>query len=261
MERTMTIIIWVLLFILGSCIYSFLNVIIYRTPRKMDFIKGRSICPICNHILQAWDLVPVLSYLALGGRCRYCKEKIGVRDILLEISGGVIAIICAWYWWDTPVEAVLAFAFICVLTVVTWTDIDTMEIPNGCHIVIAVLAVISFVINTYTGTGITLVSRLIGLVCISVPMLIIALAIPGAFGGGDIKLMMAGGLFLGWKLIVVSMVIALLTGGLWGIILLITGKKGRKEHFAFGPFLCMGMALAIFFGETLAGWYIGYLQL
>lgn len=268
MEKIMSITIWVLLFILGSCIYSFLNVIIYRAPKKMNFIKGRSICPACGHTLKAWDLVPILSYMALRGKCRYCKEKIGVRDTLIEIAGGVIAVICAWHFQDAPIEGVIVFAFISILTVVTWTDIDTMEIPDGCHIAIAVLAVISFIISTailhgvneYTVTGVKLASRIIGMLCISMPMLIMALALPGAFGGGDIKLMMAGGLFLGWKLTVVAAVLALLTGGLWGILLLITKKKGRKEHFAFGPFLCAGMALAIFFGEALVRWYMGFLQ-
>ncbi len=268
MEKIAGITIWVLLFVLGSCIYSFLNVIIYRVPKKMNFIKGRSICPACGHKLKAGDLVPVLSYLALRGKCRYCKEKIGIRDTIIEIAGGIIAVICAWRLWDAPIEGAVVFAFICILTVVAFTDIDTMEIPDGCHIAIAVLAVISFIIsaavlpgvNEYMVTDVTLISRLIGMVCISIPMLVMALAIPGAFGGGDIKLMMACGLLLGWKLTVIAAVLAVITGGVWGIFLLAAKKKGRKEHFAFGPFLCAGMVLAIFFGKALVGWYMGFWQ-
>lgn len=270
METAYKIIIWVLLFILGSSIYSFLNVIIYRVPKGMNFIKGHSMCPECKHTLKAADLIPVLSYIMLRGRCRYCGEKIGIRDTLIEIAGGALAVLCAWCRRGDPLGAVMIYAFISVLTVVYFIDMDTMEIPDGCHIAIAVLAVAvtvldmfsqgTFLSGIYTPTGITIIQRLIGLICISLPMLIIALVIPGAFGGGDIKLMAAGGLFLGVRLTVVSAVLAVLAGGTWGIILLASRKKGRKEHFAFGPFLAAGMVLSIFAGDALAGWYMGFLQ-
>lgn len=242
---------------LGACVFSFLNVIIYRLPRQKSFVRGRSFCPACGHTLKAADLVPVFSYLFLRGKCRYCGQKIGPRDTLVELGGGLLALLCAWLYRDAPAAGVTVFAFFCVLTVVAFIDADTMEIPDGCHIAILLLAVVSY----FTMPGTSLLSRLIGMVCISVPMLLLALLISGAFGGGDIKLMAACGAFLGWRLVLVSALLGLLFGGLWGIYLLAAKKKGRKEQFAFGPFLCVGMLLGILFGETLIDWYMGFLKI
>jgi len=97
--------------------------------------------------------------------------------------------------------------------------------------------------------------------CVSVPLLLLTLLIPGAFGGGDIKLMAACGFFLGWKLNLIALAIGIFTGGIWGIWLLATKKKERKEHFAFGPFLCVGVVCAWFLGERLLDWYWGFLVL
>lgn len=244
-----------LIFFTGTCIFSFLNVIVYRVPKHMSFIKGHSICPSCGHRLGASDLIPVFSYLFLGGKCRYCKEKIGSRDTLIEIWGGIAALMCVWIYRENLAEAITVFVFICILTVVTFLDIDTMEIEDGCWMAVVVLAVISY----FTMPGLSIGSRLIGMVCVSVPMLVVTLFVPGGFGGGDIKLMGACGLFLGWKITLVSTFIGVVAGGAWGIALLISRKKGRKEHFAFGPFLCLGMLIGLLWGNYLLDWYLGFL--
>ncbi len=273
MEQAYHIIFWVLLFVLGSCIFSFLNVVIYRVPRRMDFVRARSICPNCGHQLGVFDLIPVVSYLTLRGKCRYCGGKIGIRDTLLELFGGGLALFVGWYFRQSPATAAAVFLFLCVLHVVTWIDIDTMEIPDGCHLAILILAAVVWAGSGFlapdafaagSGAGILqipLSSRLIGAVCVSLPMLLVALAVPGGFGGGDIKLMAVCGLFLGWRLILVSTALAILAGGLWGILLMALKKKDRKDHFAFGPFLCAGMTLGLFVGQPLAGWYLGLLKI
>lgn len=254
MESAFTAAMAALIFITGSCIFSFLNVVIYRVPRNMDFVKGRSICPSCNHELGALDLIPVVSYVVLGGKCRYCGTKIGARDTFVELFGGGTALLCAAFYKEELPAALTVFAFFCILTVVALIDIDTMEIPDGTWIGIFILAGISL----FTMPGQTLVSRLIGLFCVSGPMLLLAVVIPGAFGGGDIRLMAACGAFLGWKLTLVSAALAILAGGGWGIYLLAAKQKTRKEHFAFGPFLCMGMAVSLLWGERLIEWYLGF---
>ena len=247
----------VLIFFLGTCVFSFLNVIIYRVPRKMDFIRGHSICPACGHQLGALDLIPLFSYLFLGGKCRYCKVKIGARDTFIEFFGGGAALFCAWYYKEKPGVALTVFLFFCILTVVTFMDIDTMEIEDGCWIAVYVLAAAA----CFTMPEISFVSRLIGIVCVSVPMLLLTLAVPGAFGGGDIKLMGACGAFLGWKITLISAFIAILFGGMWGIGLLLGKKKSRKDHFAFGPFLCIGMVIGLLWGGQIISWYMGFLEI
>ena len=208
-------------------------------------------------------MVPIFSYLLLRGKCRTCKAPISPRYPLVETLGGVSAVLCLWRfggtgegWFQLTPSVILVFAFLSVLTVVAFIDIDTMEIPNGLVLAAACCGIISL----FVFPEITLLSKIIGVFSVSVPLLVLTLLIPGAFGGGDIKLMAACGLFLGWQLSLVSLFLAILTGGLYGGILLATGKKGKKEHFAFGPFLCGGMAAAFFFGKEILSWYLGFFQ-
>lgn len=243
-----------IIFVTGACLFSFLNVVIFRVPRKQSFVKGFSVCPACGHRLGATDLVPIVSWLFLRGRCRYCKARIGVRDTLVELLGGLLALLCLHHFGENPSAALTAYAFLCILTVVTFIDMDTMEIPDGCHLAILVTAAVSLL----TLPQVSILQRLIGSICLSVPLTLLTLWIPGAFGGGDIKLTAAAGLLLGWKLLLVSFGLAILLGGSWGIYLLASKKKNRKDHFAFGPFLCIGMAIGLLYGQELLN---GYLRL
>lgn len=244
-----------IVFMAGAGIFSFLNVVIYRLPRKISFVTGRSHCPSCDATLRWYDMVPVFNWFYLRGKCRDCGARISFRYPAVEALGGALALLCM-RCFGLEAEAIAAFAFLAVLTVVAFIDADTMEIPNGLVIGILIIAIAAL------GCGVepSLKSRLIGFVCVSVPMLLLTLAIPGAFGGGDIKLMAASGLFLGWKLCLVATFLAIVAGGLYGIYLLATRRKGKKEHFAFGPFLCIGMAVALFWGERLLDWYLGLLR-
>ena len=174
-----------------------------------------------------------------------------MRDTLIELLGGGTLLYCIHQFEQTE-KALTVFGFFCILTVVTFLDIDTMEIADGCHLVIVILAVVSF----FTIEEPTIGARLLGAICVSLPLLFLTVVIPGAFGGGDIKLMASCGLFLGWKTILISTFLGFLFGGLWAAGLLVTGKAGRKEHFAFGPFLCLGMTVGLLYGQTFIDWYL-----
>ncbi|MGN1166516.1 MAG: prepilin peptidase [Lachnospiraceae bacterium] len=138
----------------------------------------------------------------------------------------------------------ITIIFMCVLIMAALQDIVRMEIKDGCHIAIVVLSLVSMFVDNQ----LTVFARLIGALCISAPMLFITLLLPGAFGGGDIKLIAAGGLFLGWRVVVTSAVISIFLGGVYSLYLLIVKHADRKTCFAFGPFLCVGMAIGkIFF--------------
>ena len=246
-EEQFSLLLWC---IMGVCIFSFLNVVIYRVPRKLDFVSGRSQCPSCGHMLGAKDLVPVFSWIFLGGKCRYCKSKISPRYSIIEIWGGICGTIC-WYFWGNSIEAILYFCVFSLLTVISCVDWDTMLILNGFVIVFFILTIVScFFIKE-----ISLLERIIGFFSISVPMLLLTVAISGAFGGGDIKLMAVAGFFLGWKLCVLSFFIGVILGGGYGVYLLLVKKKGRKDHFPFGPFLCLGIMIAVCFGNDFLAWY------
>lgn len=255
----MTVVLWLeillalLIFLFGSCIFSFLNVVIYRLPAKKSFAKGFSACPSCGHRLYGKDMVPIVSWLFLRGKCRYCGAPVSARYSIVEGIGGVFALLCAYQYGQVPQQGILVFAFLSVLTVVTFIDADTMEIPDGLNIAIFILGIISI----FLMPEITLVSRIIGFFCVSVPMLLIAMFVPGGFGGGDIKLVAAVGVFLGWKYNALAAMLGIFLGGFYGMWLLLMKKADRKAHFAFGPFLCAGMIISLFFGNEIIHWWLG----
>jgi leader peptidase (prepilin peptidase)/N-methyltransferase len=150
-------------------------------------------------------------------------------------------------------DYILMVAFVIMLILVTIVDIKRMEIPNKFIIAIGVIAIVAM----FFQDNLAFTNRLIGFFCISLPLLIISIIVPGAFGGGDIKLMAVSGLYLGVWLTLLSFVIGAIVGSIYGVWLLFVKKKGKKEHFAFGPFLCIGMVIALFFGEQVISWYQG----
>lgn len=262
---SMTAVMWIfymIIFLMGASVFSFVNVLIYRIPAQMPFANDRSICPACKHVLNGYDMIPVLSYLILGGRCRFCKAKISVRYPFIEVLGGCLAVF-SFYWFGKLedgslkgiLQAVLIFILLAILTAISFIDIDTLEIPNGLVIAVFICGLVSVVLFPEMGIP----ARIIGIFAISIPMLILTLLVAGAFGGGDIKLMAAAGLLLGWRCVIVAFLAAVLTGGIYGIYLLASKKKDRKGQFAFGPFLCVGIAAAVFAGENIIQWYMGFL--
>ena len=191
----------------------------------------------CGAALDAADLTPVFSWLVLRGRCRHCGAHIPVRYLLVEVLGGVLALaVCG------------------VLLGVALIDAETQIIPDRLNLALAVLGVLCLLLAPAAWPG-----RLIGALCVSVPMFLLCLLIPGAFGGGDIKLMAAAGLFLGWQQTLLAMFFGILGGGFYGMYLLAAKKADKKDHFAFGPFLCVGIVLAILFGDPVLEWYFQFL--
>jgi len=243
------------LFFAGAAVFSFLDVVAWRFPRGFDFVRGRSECTSCGAVLSPRDLVPVISYFALRGKCRACGARIPLRCLVCELLGGAAMVLCVLAFLPYLERGLTAFAFMGTLYLVAAADLDSMEIPDQFVLAILAPATISF----FTFPEVGLVSRAIGIFAVSVPLYVMALFIEGAFGGGDIKLMAACGAFLGWQLNLFALAFAVFTGGLYGASLLATGRAKRGEHFAFGPFLCAGAAAALFIGLPVINWYMGLL--
>lgn len=217
---------YILFFIIGVIVFACLNWVIDRLPKKMG-IKD--------------DTVPY--------------KMLSVRHILIDLLGGALAVLLTMYY-GIDLGVLTIFLFFSVLTVVTFIDMDTMEIPFVLNIIIMVLGVISI----WTVGEPSILERIIGMFAISLPLFLIVLIVPDGFGGGDIKLMFAAGLFLGWKATVVAFFIGLIAGGAYGIVCLVRRKKGKKDHFAFGPFLCVGLVIAQFCGTGLMDRYLDILK-
>lgn len=243
-------IIYALIFMFGASIFSFLNVVAYRLPKKMNYVSDHSICPSCGHRLGALDMFPVFGYIVLLGKCRYCKTKISPRYFLMEVAGGLLSLFCVLKY-DFTLKAAAVFAFVCILTVVAFVDIEIMEIPNGFVLAMLIVGILSY----FAFPEISILDRAIGFVSVSVPMFAIAM-LTGGFGGGDIKLMAASGVFFGWQLNYVAVFFGIVFGGLYGIFLMLVKKKAGTHEFAFGPFLCLGMALTLIVGNWLVYEYL-----
>lgn len=227
MLLTGSILLYMLVFVAGACFFYLLNGIIYLVPRKLGFKEDYR------------------AFRKAGYRPRY----------LVSIVLGGAAAVASQIYFGSPAASVTVILFLGLLLVVGFVDWDTMEIPDS----FVAAAFASGLLSVFTMPDTGILSRIIGIFAVSVPLLLLTLAVPGAFGGGDIKLMAGCGLFLGAKLCLLSLAFAVLTGGLYGIWLLLTRKKGGKEHFAFGPFLCVGMAAALFVGDWVLNWYMGLL--
>jgi leader peptidase (prepilin peptidase)/N-methyltransferase len=235
----------------GACVGSFLNVVVYRLPKGGFFGKARSYCPACGETLRPLDLVPVISFLALKGKCRTCGARISPRYPLVELAcAGLTA--AAFLRFGFSWQAPLVFFATAALVAVALVDLDTMEIPDSLCVALGVLALLHML--AVPGTPLT--GRIWGAFAVSLPMLLLALAIKGAFGGGDIKLMAACGFMLGLGATLTAFFVAAVAGGLHAGLLLLTGKAKRGSHIAFGPHLCLGVAVALYFGADILAWYL-----
>lgn len=256
MEYVLEGVLWLLRFMTGACLFSFCNVVADRLPAGESVVYGRSHCPGCGTVLAAKDLIPCVSYLLLGGKCRYCGRRIPARHLLMECAGGLAFIGCgAAFGYGArgllSLRGLVMFAALAIWSVVALIDQDTSMIYDRFHIGIGLLGLAALCL--FPDHGVT--DRLFGAVVVSLPMLALALLVEGAFGGGDIKLMAAGGFLLGWRAIVCAMFLGLLSGGIYGMGMLAGGKLSRGDHMPFGPFLAFGLAAALFWGDAMVNWY------
>lgn len=238
-------------FLFGICIGSFLNVCIYRIPKKENITTTRSHCMACGNVIKWYDLVPVFSFLILGGKCRYCKTKLSVQYPTIELLNGLMYCLIFAVMGFT-VRAVLACAVCSALIVIAVIDWRTYEIPFGLNVFIACIGAINLCVDYREW-----LNYLIGAICVSGFLMILYLVTKGrGIGGGDIKLMAAAGLFLGWKNIILAFVIGCVLGS---IIHLIRMKASKAEHvLAFGPYLAGGIFVACLWGDELVKLYLSF---
>ncbi|WP_308753702.1 prepilin peptidase [uncultured Anaerotruncus sp.] len=234
----------------GLVVGSFLNVCIYRIPLGISVAKGRSFCPSCGEKIAWYDNVPLLSFLVLRGRCRRCGARISPRYPAVETANALLWLLCCLSHGYSAGTLLLCLALSALLTA-AMIDRDTGIIPDRISVFLAALACCSLFTPGFPSP----LARLGGALCVSVPMLLAALLWDG-FGGGDIKLCAAFGLLAGWRLSLLAILFASVSGAAWAVFLLLRRGAGRKTAFPFGPFLAAGMGLSLLWGEELIGWYL-----
>ena len=245
---------YIVIFIFGITIGSFLNVCIYRIPLHESIVTAPSHCMTCGKKLKWYDMVPVFSWLVLGGKCRNCKSKISVQYPIIEgVNGILYVMICAvnGLEWSSVIYCFMASALL-VLSIIDWR---TYEIPFGINVFLFVLGVAMTILDRGN-----LAEHLIGMICVSGLLGILYLLTGGrAIGGGDIKLMFACGLILGWKLILLAFFLGCIIGSVVHIIRMSVKKAGRM--LAMGPYLSAGIMLAALWGNAWINWYLSLLRL
>ena len=233
----------------GIVIGSFLNVLILRLPLKESITLTRSHCMTCGHTLSWYELIPLFSYLFLGGKCRHCKAHISVQYPIVEAANGILYVVF-FLAKGITVETFLyclAASALLALSVIDWR---TQEIPLGFILFILTLGLVRLFTDLENWS-----QYVIGLFAVSVFLLLIDLVTKGrGIGHGDIKLMAATGLLLGWKLIIIAFIMACIIGTVVHLIRMAVKKVGRK--LAFGPYLSMGICIAMIWGEQLVSWYL-----
>lgn len=246
------ILLYITIFLFGIVFGSFMNVCIYRIPKKEDIVKTRSHCMSCGYVLKWYDLIPLFSYIFLGGKCRKCKTKLSVQYPLIEAANGLVWLTIVLINGVT-VESLLYCILASALITLSVIDFRTYEIPLGINIFILAIGLVRL-ITDYSNW----LSYLIGFFSVSVFLTILYYATGGrAIGGGDVKLMAVCGLVLGWKLTVLSFFLGCILGA---IIHLIRMKISGESHvLAMGPYLSMGMFIAMLWGNQMINWYFQFL--
>lgn len=216
------VLLYCIIFAFGAAIGSFLNVCIYRLPKEESLWRNNSHCMTCGTPIRKRDLIPIFSWCRLRGKCHSCGAKIPFRYTLVESLNAILYVLIFAYFgiFEQPVYAALVCLFCSALIVVFFMDLDTQLIS---------LYVIGFI------------------------GLLVILSGERAMGRGDAELMLAGGLFLGVKGVVVGLFLGLILGCIFGMI---HKAKTGDSKFAFGPYLSAGMAMALVVGEPIANLYL-----
>lgn len=248
--------IYAAVFIVGSGIGSFLNVVIYRVPRGESIVKPGSHCPHCNHAIKPYENIPILSYIFLRGRCSGCQKPISPRYPAVEALMGGLAMLMLWKYGLTR-EFFIYSALSAVLIALSVIDIQTMRLPNPIVLTGAILALGLNLILRFDFLWQMLAGVLVGLLLMAFMGVVGKLLFrKEALGMGDVKFAAMIGLFVGLWHTLGMFVLGIAVGALVGIATTVISGKDWSRRIPFGPFLALGTILSLLWGKPLWQWYI-----
>lgn len=255
MDKYYLIVTYILTIIIGVCVGSFLNVVIYRLPNNMSLSKPASHCTKCNYKLHWYDNIPVISYIMLKGRCRSCKEKISIRYTIVEILNCLLWVLCLYLFINksiilTILYMIILSIFICIFFI----DLEHKIILDRFQIILLIIGIITTIIDKEN-----YLDHILGGVIGFVLFLLIGLVFykiknQESLGGGDIKLVGVVGLILGIKSLLLSLILATIPAAI--IMIIINRKTNEDNEFPFAPFLVFGFTIALLFGNEIINWYL-----
>lgn len=242
-------------FIYGICIGSFLNVCIYRIPFSKSLVFPGSCCPSCGTPIKYYDNIPIVSYLCLMAKCRTCKLPISFRYPFVELLTGIVWVMC-YYRFGLSLECLVMIIFLSVLIMVTFIDLDHRIIPD----IISLPGIPLFFLAAVFLTPMDWKTSLYGILLGGGSLFIVAegyylFTKKEGMGGGDVKLLAMIGALIGWKGVFFTIFASSAIGTIVGIIIMIATRNNMKLAVPFGPFLSLGAALYLFYGNEIIQWY------
>lgn len=249
METALLITVYALL---GATVGSFLNVCIDRLPSGQSLIKPPSHCPSCGYRLKPRDLIPIVSYLRLHGKCRICRASIPRRILLVECFSAALFTFLMWRF-DPGSHLAIATVYTCLLLVIAVIDVEHSLILNRLTYPGIALALLLSTFLPDVGILRSLLGSVVGMALI----VLIILCSRGGMGMGDAKMAAMLGAMLGFPVVLLGLLIAVVAGGLTAAILLALKLRGRRDRIPFGPFLALGGWVALVYGQEILRWYLG----
>jgi leader peptidase (prepilin peptidase)/N-methyltransferase len=255
-------VIYVCVFILGTLIGSFLNVCIYRIPRKMSLLYPSSRCTSCGNPIKFYDNIPIVSYLILQGKCRHCRAHYSARYLFIEAFNGVLYVLVVMRY-GVEWSALFYCVFVSVMIVIFFIDLDLQIIPDIITLPGILLGLIlggfilpdPFARHVPLGIKTSFIGAVAGFSFFYLTAIIgRAVFKKDAMGGGDIKMMAMIGAFLGWKGVILTTFVASLFGALLGTLMIVFSDKGEKVPF--GPYLAFGSCVSVFSGQEILNSYL-----
>lgn len=255
----MTPLLWLMLAgLFGACIGSFLNVVIYRLPLGQSIVSPPSQCPKCGYQLRWYDNVPIIGWMLLGGRCRKCRNAISIQYPIVELITALLFVIVVWMTPPGPL-LVTRLLLVCILIALFGIDLEHQILPNSITLPGIVAGLL---LSLIAPPGLR--DALIGVVVGAGILYAIAWGYylwrrEEGLGMGDVKMLAMIGAFLGWKAVLVTLVLSSFSGAVIGVALIAAQRGTMKFALPFGTFLAIGAVVAMFVGEPLVNWYAGFL--
>ncbi|HYH42048.1 MAG TPA: A24 family peptidase [Burkholderiales bacterium] len=264
--------------LLGLCIGSFLNVVIHRLPKIMEtrwraecaelnnqeppagerynLVVPRSKCPSCGHGITVLENIPLLSYVALGGKCSACRARISVRYPVVEALTGALTGYAAWHFGFTPAAAAAMF-FTWIMIALAFIDLDTFYLPDDLTLPLLWAGLVVNLVGGFTDLPSSVIGAIAGYLSLWLVFWMFKIVTgKEGMGYGDFKLLAAIGAWLGWKMLPLVILFSSFAGAIVGLLLIVLARRGRNVPIPFGPYLAIAGLVALFHGEALTLRYL-----
>ncbi|MCD2346464.1 prepilin peptidase [Clostridium guangxiense] len=255
-------IIYLFVFIFGTVIGSFLNVCIFRIPLGQSIAFPPSHCMECGKRLKWYDMFPIISWIILKGKCRFCGSEISYRYPLVEVISGIIFLF-VYLKYGISFETIKYLAFVSLIIVIGLIDLDTTDVYTST-IIIGIVGAAILILSEYIlykvnlNTSFSIMDYILGGI-IGAGFILLIIFFTHGMGSGDAEICLVCGLFLGSKSVIFMLLLSVVIGGIVGISLVLLGKRKRTDYIPFGPFIAVSAIVSVLFGQGIVNWYLGML--